>query len=117
MKKLITMASVLASVANVWEWDDTIGHPDLTEHAVKDTGYFDDDILETILVLNGEALKVKEWFRRGAEQEDDGAKYQFFTGTARSINHFHDPTEATLEDAGLRGGRRGPAMDIAPTQV
>lgn len=104
MKKLIVVILVFASYANVSAWDNEKIHPLITEYAANN--FFDPDLLMKDLVLDGEPKKVGKWLQEGSKREDAGTKWEFVTGRARSLNHFHSPTitnpaKSTLETSGL----------------
>ena len=98
---------VLLSALPVLAWEDSTTHPTLSEYAAK--GYatnsaselFSTVFLDTNVEQSGSTLKAIKWINLGAQLEDAGTNWQFLNGMARSLNHFHDPTKANLDDAGL----------------
>jgi hypothetical protein len=104
MKKFIILLIVLASAFPAWGWDNEKVHPDLTDYVAN--RFFASDFIDEYYNLGSVTHTVRRWLREGAIHEDDGTFSQFINGTARSINHFHDPTitnptKAIFETAGL----------------
>src|SRR6266704_793262 len=100
MKSVRIMTGIICfiAVANAYGWEDKNTHPDLSEYATmlyiapySDAKYF----MES--PVNGR--NIEDWIREGATNEDLGTPLQFINGTARSMNHFHNPTQPDLSKA------------------
>ena len=88
------------ALANAYGWEDKNTHPEISEYATMlyIAPYSDaTDFLDS--PLNG--LTIRNFIRAGAKNEDLGTPLQFINGTARSMNHFHNPTQPDLSKAGL----------------
>jgi hypothetical protein len=97
MKKYIIIFMVMITQAKAFAWHDETTHLTITRFTVEK--YFSVDYLNKFLTDNI-ALTSKNWIQIGSIREDAGLWYHFLNGTARSLNHFHDPTKS-LELAGL----------------
>jgi len=99
MNKILIIFIVLITSANTWCWDDVDTHPRITEFAVN--SFFDKEFLNNNnYTLYNITHTPREWLKEGSRLEDAGTKVGYVTGTARSLNHFHDPTKP-LSEAGL----------------
>lgn len=78
-----------------YAWNDEATHPTLSEFSAED--FFGVDFMEEIVM----DVKVRQKIRDGSQFEDTGTPLQFFSGKARSLNHFHNPARATLGETGL----------------
>lgn len=96
MKSIISILLMLLSIASpAYTWNDEKTHPTLSEFAAEK--YFGAEFMDTI--VQGE--KVRQWINDGSKLEDTGSVWQFLGGTARSLNHFHNASKATLAEARL----------------
>jgi len=86
---------LLVFSANAYAWNDEETHPTISEFVTK--RFFGADFMADF--VNGS--QVKELIRAGSKLEDTGNVWQFLSGTARSLNHFHNPARETLSEAGL----------------
>lgn len=94
MKKLIIILLMLIN-CNAFAWSDKEKtHYLLTDYVV--THYFTPEQYK--LLVNGQTFI--DLIRQGSDLEDQGSDFDFATGKARSLNHFHAPTKP-LVDAGL----------------
>lgn len=91
---------VLITVVPSYSWENKRTHPRISEFTAQK--YFGPDFMDQ--AINGK--RAREWVRDGAELEDAGSSWQFMNGTARSLNHFHNPTRSNLGEAG-RGDYKG----------
>lgn len=97
---LLILISIMCEAREVYAFNDTLTHPNLTDKALKQSqtalnSYFEnilmfkDGIDEQVLHKN-----LIQWLQYGAEMED--------TPKCRASNHFHDPylfwTESGLTD-------------------
>jgi hypothetical protein len=98
---------------DLFGWDNDVTHKDLSEYAAKNsvldiskgnymkTLGFNNGLTEKFVWMN-KSWSVLLWLRDGAFYEDAGSIPQGIAGTARYINHFHNPlkpwTEAGLND-------------------
>lgn len=117
MKKTIIIAIVLFVFSSIniniaSSWDDGATHRLLSEYATKSSvlnnaqnGYLKDigfsNGLTERLKLGKEEHSILEWLQEGAELEDYASLQENTIGDARYQNHFHDPTKALWENAGL----------------
>ena len=96
MKNIVkSILMVLFTATMAFAWNDEVTHPTLSEFSAEQ--YFGATFMDEF--ING--IEVRKLIRQGATLEDAGNPFQFAVGSARSLNHFHNPTKSTLADAGL----------------
>lgn len=96
MKFIVSILLILLCIISpVYAWNDEATHPTLSEFAAEK--YFGADFM--VSYING--IQVKKYIRAGSQLEDTGNLAQFLGGTARSLNHFHNASKATLAEARL----------------
>lgn len=96
MKNIILAIIVLLiTVTQSYSWENLYTHPHISQFVAEQ--YFLS--VEMNKPVNGKA--AVKWIREGATLEDAGSNLQFLDGTARSLNHFHNPTKSKLDEAGL----------------
>lgn len=101
---------ILISCIDAFAWNDKVTHPTITQYTANK--FFDSGFLDKRFGLGNMTSDARGWILRGSILEDSGTKWQFVTGTARSLNHFHvpttnNPTKSTLETAGLSDRANG----------
>jgi hypothetical protein len=107
LKYNFVILAVLMSYLPAQGWDDRITHPTLSEYAATTyaneltNGLFTANLLNASVTQNSTIQKGIWWIRLGARLEDTGDIWQFNSGMARSLNHFHNPSEQDLVKAGL----------------
>lgn len=76
-------------------WNDERTHPTISEFSAEQ--FFGANFMSEYL----DGVQVKTLIRDGSMLEDTGSLAQFISGTARSLNHFHNASKGTLGEAGL----------------
>jgi WD40 repeat protein len=110
MKKnnvLLVIFSIVILCSDAFAWNAEFTHRDLSqyaaEHSMLNEGYlgnigFAKGLADEKLVCGGKKLSITDWFREGAEFEDEGSAF-----SGRFYNHFHNPLYSHNQwgDAGL----------------
>ena len=89
------LALLLILTANAYAWNDEATHPTLSELSAEK--FFGAEFISSF----SKGIQIRKLIRDGSKFEDTGSLFQFLTGQARSLNHFHNPARATLGEAGL----------------
>ncbi len=117
-RKVIVMLTLCVFIEsalsiNSMAWDNEVTHKYLSEYAAENSvlskGKGDclgnlgfNNGLDEYFLRGNDKQKIRDWIRDGAQLEDAGSKSQGIAGTARYINHFHNPlkswTAAGLDD-------------------
>jgi len=99
---LLLIGLTLIPCFEVYSWDDTVTHRDITSLAAETSmlGAGKVNYLRTLGLIGGLAEKLEwngmkrtalEWIQEGARLEDEGDLLDFASARSRSYNHFHDP--------------------------
>jgi hypothetical protein len=111
ISSIIFFVSLIYFVNAVFSWDNEVTHKDLSIYAAnssvlsKAKGDFLQKLgfanaLDEYFQFGNRRQKVYEWLQEGAFLEDAGSFSDYVFGTARSFNHFHNPTKP-WDSAGL----------------
>lgn len=119
MKKRVVYSPLLMIIFlctltnNATSWDDKVTHKDLSAFATENSvlSRDGDNYLKQLglnkdfneeLRWNRTKLPIKKWIEEGSKLEDKSSPFYPFSGTSRSLNHFHNPLkpwpEAGLDD-------------------
>jgi len=111
LKKIGAILIICLFPTVAFTWDDSTTHKDLSEIAANKSVIGTTEYLKNIglnegllqqLKLNTREQELYKWIREGAQLEDAGSTSQGIAGTARYVNHFHNPlkpwTAAGLDD-------------------
>ncbi|MBI9090257.1 MAG: hypothetical protein JEZ12_13655 [Desulfobacterium sp.] len=87
LKNFLTLFILFFLTCNVWAWNDTLTHPEITEKAIDESGidaYLKNNLnLEDGVNEQFNGLSVTRIMKRGSKLEDEP--------NCRAANHFHNP--------------------------